>query len=85
VSWGITDPSFQASFKINGKDRLGLAGDITNLLSNDLKLNIRSISVESRGDEFEGTIRIMVSDKGYLDYVQTRLSKIEGVLKVVRL
>ncbi len=66
---------------ITGTDRLGILNDITRVISEDLKVNMRSVSFDSKAGNFEGIIKVFVSDKKHLDSLIQRLGKIKGILK----
>lgn len=68
---------------ISGTDRLGILNDITRVISEDLKVNMRSVSLDSKGGNFEGIIKVFVGDKKHLDTLLHRIAKVKGVLKTV--
>ena len=76
--------AFLAGLKIDGTDRLGLINDITKIISDELHVNMQSISVETEGGIFEGTIKIYVNDTRHLDLLIKKLEKVSGILKVYR-
>lgn len=77
--------SFLTEIMVSGIDDTGLLQKITGLISTDLKLNMRSLSIESKDGIFEGTIGIYVKDTEEVDGLISRLKKIEGILSVSRL
>lgn len=77
--------SFLTEVMVSGIDDTGLLQKITGLISTDLKLNMRSLSIESKDGIFEGTIGIYVKDTEEVDGLISRLKKIEGILSVSRL
>jgi len=81
---GQHEISFLAGIKILGHDRVGLVNDVTTILSSDLKVNMRSITVDADGGIFEGTIMVYVHDTMHLQQMLKRLRKVEGISKVVR-
>jgi len=76
--------AFLAGLRIVGTDRVGLINDLTKVISNELKVNMRSITVDSDAGIFEGTIKLYVNNTSHLDKLITNLSKVEGILKVTR-
>jgi guanosine-3',5'-bis(diphosphate) 3'-pyrophosphohydrolase len=64
---------------------MGILSRISEVISNDLKVNMRSVSVESNEGLFEGSITLFVKDTSHLDVLIRRISKIKGVLHVSRL
>ncbi|MCK9449092.1 MAG: HD domain-containing protein [Bacteroidales bacterium] len=86
VEWkqSIDHPNFNTGIKVSGKDTLGIVGEITNLISNDLKVIMRSISFDTRDGRFEGKIGLMIKDTTHLEQLMHRIGKLSGVEKVVR-
>ena len=76
--------SFLVGVRIMGIDRVGLINDVTQIVSQDLKVNMRSITVNAENGIFEGSIMLFVHDTHHLETMMKRLRKVEGVSKVVR-
>ncbi|MBC6613288.1 bifunctional (p)ppGpp synthetase/guanosine-3',5'-bis(diphosphate) 3'-pyrophosphohydrolase [Hymenobacter sp. BT507] len=76
--------AFLAGIHIKGSDRMGLINDVTKVISNSLKVNMRSITVDSNDGMFEGQIMVFVNDTDHLNKMIQRLSKVRGVLGVER-
>ncbi|WP_462248021.1 RelA/SpoT family protein [Ekhidna sp.] len=76
--------SFEATLSIIGTDRLGLVSDVSNIISEELKVNMRSLSINTEGGIFEGNIRLYVEDTSHLDTLVKKLEKVNGVVKVSR-
>ncbi len=79
------NPVFQAAIRVSGVDTLGLVGEITKLISNDLKVNMRSIAFDTRDGKFVGKIVLQIKDTDHLEQLMHRIGKVQGVEKVVRL
>ena len=79
-----TDKSFQTVIKVVGLDELGIVSRISELISKDLGVNIRSFSMESANGMFEGRLQVYVSDTKHLEMLLYRLTRIKGVQKAVR-
>ena len=85
VDWPkATVARFIGVVRIIGEDRVGLVNDITNLISNSLKTNMKSINVNSDEGMFEGTLIVYVEDTSHLDRVTKRIMKIPGVKQAYR-
>ncbi|MEM9896540.1 MAG: bifunctional (p)ppGpp synthetase/guanosine-3',5'-bis(diphosphate) 3'-pyrophosphohydrolase [Bacteroidota bacterium] len=78
------EQSFEATLSIIGTDRLGLVSDVTNLISQELQVNIRSLSISTEGGIFEGIIRLYIQDTTHLDTLSKKLENVNGVVKVTR-
>lgn len=76
--------AFLAGLRIVGTDRVGLINDVTKVISNELKVNMRSITVDSDSGIFDGTIKLFVNNTQHLDHLMQNLSQVEGILKVSR-
>lgn len=76
--------AFLAGLRIVGTDRVGLINDVTKVISNELKVNMRSITVDSDSGLFEGTIKLYVDSTQHLEKLVLNLSKVEGIIKVSR-
>jgi GTP diphosphokinase / guanosine-3',5'-bis(diphosphate) 3'-diphosphatase len=77
--------SFEVALKISGLDEIGVVSRLTDLISTDLKVNMRSVSLESQDGLYEGVLRILVNDLKHLDILVSRLQKVKGVLSVSRM
>ncbi len=78
------EKSYLVTIKLNGIDRVGLIQDISKIISNELHINMRGISVETFDGIFEGRIKVYVFDTKHLDELLHRLEGIEGVSNVFR-
>ena len=76
--------AFLAGLKIVGTDRVGLINDVTKVISNELKVNMRSITVDSDSGIFEGSIKLYVHSTQHLDNLIKNLMKVDGIIKVTR-
>lgn len=76
--------AYLSGLKVIGTDRLGLINDITKVISAELKVNMRSLSIDTEGGIFEGNIMLYVHDKSHLDTLIKKLEKVSGVVKVTR-
>ncbi|HVA98256.1 MAG TPA: bifunctional (p)ppGpp synthetase/guanosine-3',5'-bis(diphosphate) 3'-pyrophosphohydrolase [Bacteroidia bacterium] len=77
--------SFLAGIKITGIDEVGIVNNITKIISNELNVNMRSISFDSNDGTFEGTVMAFVHDTTHLTALIKKLSKVNGVLQVTRI
>lgn len=80
-----TISDYKVRLRISGEDQIGMINRITNLISNDLCLNIRSFLLHSNvGKSFDCTIELKVKSTNQLDLVINKLLKLKGVRKVSR-
>ncbi|MDP4275574.1 MAG: RelA/SpoT family protein [Bacteroidota bacterium] len=76
---------FQATIKVTGIDDVGIVSNISDVISKDLKVNMRSISVDTNDGVFEGVIKVFIHNTNHLQTLIRKLAKVKGVLKVSRL
>lgn len=75
---------FEAVIRITGIDELGVINKLTDVISRDLRVNMRSLSIDAKEGIYEGFVRVMVRDKIHLNELIHRLAKVKGVLTVSR-
>ncbi len=80
----IAEVSFLAGLKIRGSDRVGVINDVTRVISNELKVNMKSVTISSDNGIFEGEIQVYVNDTDQLETLKKKLELIEGVEQVKR-
>lgn len=76
--------AFLTGIKLTGIDDVGLVNKITNIITGQMNLNMRSISFESEDGVFSGKIMVYVHDTEELEDLSSRLSALEGILDVSR-
>jgi len=76
--------SFPGSIEIKGIDRMGMLNDITNIITKDLSVNIRKLTIDTDGGMFRGTIEVIVHDLDDINHLSSLLQKIKGIQSVKR-
>ena len=76
---------FIAAVKISGFDQLGILNTITNMISQDLKMDVRGISLDSRGGKFDGVVKVSIRDIKQLEFLIKKLLEIKGIIKASRI
>ncbi|GHA73299.1 RelA/SpoT family protein [Pontibacter akesuensis] len=76
--------AFLVGIHIKGTDRVGLVNDLTKVISTSLKVNMRSITIDSNDGIFEGNIMVFVNDTSHLNQLIQRMAKVNGILTVER-
>jgi len=77
--------SFLAGIRLKGTDQLGLVNNITKVISNENKVNMRSINFDTEDGIFTGTIMVYVHDTKHLNHLIKNLKKVKGVTHVERI
>jgi guanosine-3',5'-bis(diphosphate) 3'-pyrophosphohydrolase len=77
-------PAFLTTIKLNGLDDIGVMNKLTYIISKEMKLNMQSISLESKGGIFEGIIKIYVKDNQQLNELMEKLNNTKGINQVIR-
>ena len=75
---------FTSVLVIRGLDTVGLVNKVTQIISTDMNVNIRSINIAGDEGVFEGLITVVVQDIMHLSKIMEKLRKIEGVTSVDR-
>lgn len=75
---------FKATLKITGMDSLGLTNELTKVISNNMNVNIQSISLSGNAGIFNGQITVVVQNNSILKKLIENIKKIDGIDKVTR-
>ncbi|CAM3523789.1 GTP diphosphokinase (guanosine 3',5'-polyphosphate synthase) [Flavobacterium saliperosum S13] len=75
---------FKATLKITGMDTLGLTNELTKVISNQMNVNIQSISLSGEAGLFNGQVTVVVQNNVILKKLMDNIRKIDGVDKVTR-
>jgi GTP diphosphokinase / guanosine-3',5'-bis(diphosphate) 3'-diphosphatase len=76
--------AFLTGLKVIGTDRVGLINDVSKVISEELKVNMSSLSFKTDQGIFSGEIMLYVNDTRHLEMLIDKLEKVEGVVKVNR-
>jgi len=77
--------SFLASIRVMGIDRIGMINEITNVISKELSVNMRTVNIEVHDGIFDGTLDLYVHSTKDLNNLIMNLIKIKGVDSVKRI
>jgi len=75
---------FATQIKLSGIDNLGLVNNITQMISSNMHVGMKSISFESDDGVFTGKINVIVPNLTILKKLIDNLKKINGIDKVTR-
>lgn len=73
-----------AAIRLVGIDDVGIVNKITEVISNELNVNMKSISFEATDGLFEGKIKVLVYDTEHLDTLMRKFEQVDGVKRVER-
>ena len=76
--------AFMAGIRVDGIDDVGIVNNITRIISNELNVNMRSISFDSYDGVFEGNIMVFVHDTNHLTELMKKIRSVKGVTAVNR-
>jgi GTP pyrophosphokinase len=79
-----TQEEFKAIIKVTGMDSLGLTNQLTKVISNNMNVNIQSISLSTDAGIFNGQIAVIVQNNTILRKLINNIKKIEGIERVSR-
>jgi GTP pyrophosphokinase len=75
---------FSVSINIKGIDGVGVVNQITNVISQELNVNMERILIEAHDGIFDGTIRLRVHDVEDVKVICENLKKLNNIRSVVR-
>ncbi|MCS6796452.1 MAG: bifunctional (p)ppGpp synthetase/guanosine-3',5'-bis(diphosphate) 3'-pyrophosphohydrolase [Raineya sp.] len=78
------EDSYMVALRITGTDRVGIINDVTKIISNELKVNMRSMAFDTIENVFEGNCTVLVHDTRHLNLLIEKLKQVPGVEQVVR-
>ena len=76
---------FTVSIDLTGIDKIGLLNNITNIISENMNINMRKLNLETDGGIFKGNIVISVKTNNLVTKLIDKLKKLNGIEKVKRL
>lgn len=79
-----TQEEFNAILKITGMDVMGLTNQLTKVISNQMHVNIQSISLNTDAGIFNGQITVVVQNNTILKKLIENIKTVDGIDKVTR-
>ncbi|MBR5653050.1 MAG: bifunctional (p)ppGpp synthetase/guanosine-3',5'-bis(diphosphate) 3'-pyrophosphohydrolase [Prevotella sp.] len=73
---------FDATIQVRGIDRIGLLMDLAQLLSGQLNVNMRKISISCEDNIFEGTILLRIHDRDDMEMIIDKLKTVDGLTEI---
>ena len=75
---------FTSEIKLTGIDNLGLMNEITEIISDNMHVNMRNLNFSTDGGTFTGKITVVVKNNAILKKLIDNLKRISGIEKVSR-
>jgi GTP pyrophosphokinase len=82
---GGSEADFQATLKVTGNDDIGIVSNISLLITKEMKMKLRSITIDSHEGTFEGTVSVFVNSIASLNALIKRIKNVKGVYSVSRI
>ncbi len=79
-----TQQEFLVKIEVSGIDHLGLVNEITQIISSNMHVNMKSLNFETDDGLFSGRINAVVKNNTMLKKLLEKLKKINGIDKVKR-
>lgn len=86
VEWPSTEDGaeFLVGIQIMGEDRQGMISDLTHVISSYNNTNIRSFTIDTRDQMFDGKITVYVKNTYHLTRILEKIRRVRGVTSAVR-
>ena len=76
---------YSITLRIIGNDDIGIVNNITNIISKEEKIMMRSININSHDGLFSGNLDVILEDTSKLEALLKKLRTIRGVKQVIRI
>jgi GTP diphosphokinase / guanosine-3',5'-bis(diphosphate) 3'-diphosphatase len=77
--------SYLTRLLLEGFDRLGIVNQVTNIISNENNINMRSVQFETNDGIFKGDLFLYIHNTDDLSNLISQLKKIKGIENVSRI
>ena len=81
---GKRGSQYPITLRVIGNDDIGIINNITNIISKEEKILLRSISIDSNDGLFNGSLTVMLDDTSRLQQLIKKLKTVKGVKNVSR-
>ncbi|WP_028909933.1 RelA/SpoT family protein [Prevotella sp. AGR2160] len=82
---GKGESQYTITLRIIGQDDIGIVSNITNIISREDKLKMRSINIDSHDGLFSGNVVVQIEDATKTQQLIKKLKTVKGVKQVIRL
>lgn len=73
---------FDATVRLQGIDRMGILVDVSRVITSQMNVNIRRLTIEGDDGVFDGVIELRVHDREDMKNIMNNLKKIDGMQNV---
>ena len=85
VKWkGHEEDTSRVTIQVTGSDRIGMMNEISQVISNDLKVNILGVKIDVNRGQFNGIIKLRISHIDALNDLLQKITRIDGVTRAVK-
>lgn len=82
---GKGSSQYAITLRVIGNDDIGIVSNITNIISKEDKLTMRSINIDSHDGLFSGNVVLMIEDNSKLNQLIKKLKTVKGVKQIIRI
>ena len=76
---------FDAMIEIKGTDRIGILNELTQVISEELNVNIHKITISCDEGIFDGSLELRIHDREDVKTIIDKLKKINGLQEVTQI
>ena len=76
---------YSITLRVVGNDDIGIVNNLTNIISKDERLVLRSINIDSHDGLFSGNLEVMLDDTSRMETLIKKLRTVKGVKQVTRI
>lgn len=84
AGYPMIDHSFSAGLEITGVDSVGLVSKVTDIISKELEVNMKSVSFSAKDGTFVGNLVLEVDSTEHLDSLLSKIRSIDDHIRVER-
>jgi len=82
---GKGSSQYAITLRVIGNDDIGIVSNISNIISKDEKIVMRSINIDSHDGLFSGNLVVLLDDNSKLNMLIKKLRTVKGVKEVTRI
>ena len=75
---------FDATIELKGIDRIGMLNEVTQVISEELNVNIHKVTLSCEEGIFDGSLELRIHDRDDVKNIIGKLKKIEGLQEIIQ-